>query len=165
MFCQKCGGEQEKGAKFCQGCGKPTVGADSNSPVQVGEPLQEKVFLSNGGILVSDVVFKTNSGASYPIRNISSVSVAVKPNNVFVVLIAIVLTLLGLFFGFVNVVIGFILVLLSGPFWYVASDRPYQLKIGAGGVLQTAIESTNENQLDDVARAINDSILYIQRGV
>lgn len=126
--------------------------------------MQEKVFLNDGGILVSDVIFKTSYGASYPIRNISSVSVAAKPASGLLVVVAIVLVLFGLFCMAGNVLIGFIFVSLSIPFWYMASNRPHQLKIGAGGVLQTAIESTNQNELDSVARAINDSILYIQRG-
>lgn len=168
MFCQNCGTQQEASAKFCHGCGKPVAGevTRTNEPSQIAEPLQEKIFWSQGGVLVSDVVFKTGSGSSYPIRNISSVSVTAKRANGFVAVMGIALTLLGLFsmMGAGNVAVGFVLLGFSAPFWFMASNTAHQLKIGAGGVLQTAIESPNASQLNNIARAINDSILYIQRG-
>jgi hypothetical protein len=163
MFCQNCGSKQEAGAKFCAGCGKPVAESTANASISIAEPLEEKVFWNNGGILVSDVVFRTNLGASYPIRNISSVSVALKPASSGLMLVAIVLTLFGLFMMFGSAPVGFVFLLLSAPFWYMVSNRSHQLLIGAGGVLQTAIESTNSSELDRVAKAINDSILYIQR--
>ncbi len=166
MFCQNCGNRQEEGAKFCQGCGRAVAGEVTapTEPAKIAEPLQAKIFLESGGILVSDVVFKTSSGASYPIRNISSVSVAEKPASWFVMLMAVTLTLFGLFVALGSIPVAFVIFALSTPFWYMVSNRPHQLKIGAGGVLQIAIENSNVNQLDSVARAINDSILYIQRG-
>ena len=165
MFCQHCGGKHEQEAKFCPECGKPVSsgGSNANEVLVEAMPLEERVFLDQGGILVSDAVFKTSLGASYPIRNISSVSVAPKPTNSFVLILAILVTLFGLFLMIGSVVVGMIVMAFSAPFWFMLGNTAHQLKIGAGGVLQTAIESSNQNQLDLIAKAINESILYIQR--
>jgi hypothetical protein len=128
------------------------------------EPLEKKVFLERSGVLVSDAVFQTSTGASYPIRNISSVAVAYKPAHILVLLPAIVLTLFGLFVLAGSVTLGLVFLLLGVPFWYMLSDRPHQLQLGAGGIFQTAIESDDVSELNGIAGAINDSLLYIQRG-
>jgi Family of unknown function (DUF6232) len=165
MFCQQCGTKQEVGAKFCPGCGKPHASEvlHGNPPTPEPQPLQEKVFLNEGGILVSDAVFRTVTGASYPIRNISSVSVETKKPSGFLVFLAGLVMLFGLFLMAVSVGVGFTVILISIPFWYLGTNTSHELRIGAGGVLQTAITSKNSGELNGVASAINDSILYLQR--
>lgn len=164
MFCQKCGAQCDDEAKFCSACGSSlvalTVTAASNSETT----LQEKVFFNSGEVLVSDAVFKSNTGASYPIRNISSVAVERGPAS-FAFLFALALTTFGVFLMPANFGAGLISVLLSIPLWRIhANNRSYILVVGSGGVLQTAIESTDGAFLKRIAATINDAIVYIQRG-
>jgi hypothetical protein len=170
MYCPKCGSKNEDGAKFCSACGNALITVETiassiaNAPSQP-KPLAEKVFFEQGGVLVSDAVFRTTTGSSYPIRNISSVTVAQKPSNWLVVLIAGALTIFGLAVaGTGGGGVSLVFIIPGIFFWIILFNRPYQLKIGAGGVLQMAIEDSNEGRLNQVARSINDAIIYIQRG-
>jgi uncharacterized membrane protein YvbJ len=95
MFCQQCGSKCDESAKFCSACGASLAGGAAPEKVTPENTLDEKVFYNSAGIFVSDAVFKTATGESYPIRNISSVSVAIKPVNIIAVLLAVVLSLFG----------------------------------------------------------------------
>lgn len=165
MFCSNCGSKTVEPAKFCTHCGSPISSRSPPVTDAAIEPLSEEtVFLNEGGVFVSDTVFRSPSGANYPVRNISSVSIGRKRSYLGAI-IGGILSALGLFVligGSVGVSIFFIS--LSVPFWVYFATRPYYLEIGAGGVLQTAIESTNVQQLQSVSNAINDAILHIQRG-
>jgi uncharacterized membrane protein YvbJ len=162
MFCQKCGQKNSDLAKFCSACGNPMSVDTVTNPIETTTNLVEKVFFNENGILVSSALFKTDSASSYPIRNISSVSVARKDANGIVILFAYALSLFGLFLMFGSVGAGAVFIGLSIPFWIAHSNRAYQLKIGSGGVFQTAIESQDEGQLQKIAKSINEAIIFIQ---
>lgn len=165
MFCQKCGRKNEDDSKFCGACGASLTGGPAPSGPAVHLPLTEKIFLNKGGIMVSDAVFKTQTGSSYPVRNISSVSVTTKSASIIVMILVVILTLIGGLAIFSPApAFGWVLLFMSAPMWWYVLVRPSHLMIGAGGVLQTAIESHDESQLQGVAKAINEAILYIQRG-
>jgi hypothetical protein len=175
MFCEQCGNKCNDDAKFCSACGTALVGTTKTAaPIadaahtQINPPtpqnaLEEKIFFNAGGVFVSDAVFKTGMGTSYPIRNISSVSVDIK-ESILLLLCAAVVTLFGFFIMIGSFVAGMIFLALAGALWWLYMQRPHLLKIGSGGVLQTAIESSDEPYLNNIAKAINDAILYIQRG-
>lgn len=171
MFCTNCGIEIADSVKFCSNCGTRT-GESSGAATQTipsasGDTAQARIFHDQGDILVSDAVFSTAGGASYPIRNISSVVVQQKPVNLLVALAGGALTLLGalfLFAGKDGILFSIICFLISWPFWHVVNNRPYRLMIGAGGVQQMAIEGAEKEPLETIAGAINTAIVTIQRG-
>lgn len=162
MFCQKCGQRNNELAKFCGTCGTSISSDASANPTEESKGFAERIFFNENGILVSSALFKTDSASSYPIHNISSVSVARKNANGIVILLAYALLLFGLFLMLGSVKVGMIFIGLSTPFWIIHANRPYQLKIGSGGVFQTAIESKDESQLQKIAKTINEAIIFIQ---
>lgn len=168
MFCQECGNKRQPDAKFCGNCGKGFDvhnGGGANSRDRNDTSFGEKIFFTHGPLSVSDATFTTYLGASYPIRNITSVSVSAKGPGWLLRVMTVVLLMFGLvaLFG-ISVSLGVILLGLSAICLYALSTTTYQLRIGAGGVLQTAIESHDSQQLHGIAKAINEAIVYLQRG-
>ena len=126
------------------------------------ESFEEKVFLDRPGILVTNSIFSISPGSSFPIRNISSVSVDRDPPRWLSWILAIVFTVNAFVFMSVNPAFGFVTLMFSIPFWYRALNRAYRLRIGAGGAPQIAIDSQSAATLEEVADAINGAILYMQ---
>lgn len=127
------------------------------------ESLEEKIFLDRPGVLVTNAMFSVSPGASYPIRNISSVSIVRDPPRWISWILAVVITVNAFMLMGFNPTVGFGIILLSIPFWYRALNRCYQLRIGAGGILQVAIGSRSASTLQEVADAVNGAILYMQK--
>lgn len=168
MFCQKCGSELQAGANFCGKCGQalgtlPAVAGEGGAAALPQATPQGKTFLDKGGVVVTDAILRTPTGASFPIRNISSVIVEQKSPNVLVLILAIVLALPALGGILSGSLIGWILAVGAAALWFVATRCPYYLKLGSGGVPQTAIESNDGALLREVEAAIGEAVLHIQR--
>ncbi|MBC3920137.1 zinc ribbon domain-containing protein [Undibacterium sp. CY18W] len=162
MFCSKCGSEAQVNAKFCDNCGNSLSG-DVAPAARTDDVAVEKIFMDQHGVYVSDAMFKLASGKSYPIRNLTSVVVSRKSGSILLFIISLFITLLGLMLLVSSPVVGLVTLLFSGMSWTFFMQRDWQLKIGAGGIIQVAIEDKNKNYLDSVATAINESLVYLQR--
>lgn len=166
MFCNHCGHNNDDSAVFCNKCGK-TVAATSTGAVVSQEKAVEKslphVFLEKDGVLVNDAVFRVSSGQSFPIRNITSVSVT-RGSNSFLILVVIAFVFGGLLLSAAGIPgPGVMLILLAIPFIVFIFNRTHSLNIGAGGVFQIALKHKNGKFLESIASAINESISHIQR--
>lgn len=167
MYCTNCGTQRAASANFCGNCGTRHGATEDALPVR--EPINQspQIFHNEGGFIVNEVVFSTEDGASYPIRNITSVVVKPKPTNPVTVVLAVLLILLGMLFGMAGknlIFVAVILFVLSIPFWYVIHNRPYMLLVGAGGVLQIAVEGYDKEPLEVIACAVNNAVAKIQQG-
>ncbi|MFZ6678214.1 DUF6232 family protein [Undibacterium sp. Tian12W] len=163
MFCSKCGSEVQADAKFCNSCGASLNVDVPPAPQRNNDVVVEKVFMDRHGVYVSDVMFRLSTGANFPIRNLTSVTVSQKSGNVLLFILALFSTLFSLIMVFNVPFVGFVMLALSAVFFILYFQRDWQLKVGAGGIIQVAIQDKNKAYLDSVATAINESLAYMER--
>lgn len=168
MFCTQCGSHAPETAKFCNSCGlnlQPFVAALKEAPKSSDIPRSlGRVFLDTSGVVVTEAVFKASAGSSYPIRNITSVSVRRRTPNVLISIVAVGLTFFGLLILMLgSVLIGLLACGIGGMFWWNIATQPFELRVGSGGVEQVAIESKEEEHLQRIALSINEAVLEMQR--
>jgi|SRR5450631_583526 len=170
MYCSQCGKSCPPDAKFCANCGaRVDTTEDVTQGTAIGAPPAEqhafeRVFLDSAGVVVTEAVFKTGTGSSYPIRNISSVLVVKKPAGAGVIVFASAFLLLGFFMLLGSAPVGLFFLVIAALFIANIVTQPYQLQVGSGGVNQVAISSKNEAELRRIAAAINEAVLNLQRG-